>query len=70
MLVGLSILIAIPVAWYVMSEWLQNFAYRIEITWSIFLLAGLITILIALATVSYQAIKAARLDPVNSLRSE
>jgi putative ABC transport system permease protein len=58
------------VAWYAMSMWLQNFAYRIDIEWTVFLLAGIITILIALATVSYQALKAARLDPVESLRSE
>lgn len=63
-------LISVPVAWYVMAQWLQNFAYRIEIEWSVFLLAGLITILIAMLTVSYQALRAARLDPVDSLRSE
>lgn len=63
-------LISVPVAWYVMVQWLQNFAYRIEIEWSVFLLAGLITILIAVVTVSYQALRAARLDPVDSLRSE
>ena len=63
-------LISVPIAWYVMSRWLQNFAYRIDIEWSVFLLAGLITILIAMATVSYQALRAARLDPVDSLRSE
>ena len=69
-LVLTGFLISVPVAWYAMSRWLQNFAYRIDIEWTVFLLAGIITILIALATVSYQALKAARLDPVESLRSE
>ena len=70
MLVLAGFLVAVPVAWYAMGSWLQNFAYRIEIEWSVFLLAGIITILIAIMTVSYQALKAARLDPVDSLRSE
>ncbi|MGK7370533.1 MAG: FtsX-like permease family protein, partial [Candidatus Halalkalibacterium sp. M3_1C_030] len=69
-LILIGFLLSVPVAWYVMSQWLQNFAYRIEVGWTIFLLAGLITILIAMATVSYQALKAAKLDPVDSLRSE
>lgn len=69
-LILIGFLLSVPIAWYVMSQWLQNFAYRIEVGWIIFLLAGLITILIAMATVSYQALKAAKLDPVESLRSE
>lgn len=70
LLVATGFLIAVPIAWYVMAQWLQNFAYRIDIQWGIFLIAGLITMLIAVLTVSYQAVKAARLDPVTSLRSE
>ncbi|MEJ7679049.1 MAG: FtsX-like permease family protein [Segetibacter sp.] len=69
-LVFLAFIIASPVAWYVMNKWLQSFAYRITINWWIFLFAGMIAILIALLTVSYQAIKAAIANPVKSLRSE
>jgi putative ABC transport system permease protein len=69
-LVLISLLIASPVAWYFMNKWLQDFAYRIDISWWIFFLAGLVTILIALITVSFQAIKAAIANPVKSLRSE
>jgi putative ABC transport system permease protein len=63
-------LIALPIAYYMMSIWLQDFAYRIEITWWIFALAGGIALLIALATVSIQAIKAATANPVDSLKYE
>ena len=69
-LVFISLLIASPVAWYFMNRWLQDFAYRINISWWIFILAGALTILIALITVSFQAIKAAVANPVKSLRSE
>ena len=69
-LVILSALIATPVAWLAMNNWLQNFAYRISLSGWIFLVAGAIAILIALATVSYQAIKAALANPVKSLRTE
>jgi len=63
-------LIAWPIAYYFMNKWLQNFAYRIDISWWVFLFAGGIALLIALMTVSYQAIRAARANPVNSLRYE
>ncbi|MEO6289883.1 MAG: FtsX-like permease family protein, partial [Ginsengibacter sp.] len=69
-LVLFSMLIAIPVGWLVMNKWLQEFAYRIHIQWWMFALAGIITIFIALLTVSFQAIKAAIANPVKSLRSE
>ena len=69
-LVLLSILIATPVAWYTMHRWLQNFAYRIELQWWMFALAGLLAMLIALLTVSFQSVKAALANPVKSLRSE
>jgi len=69
-LVAISLLIASPVAWYFMNKWLQDFAYRINISWWIFLLAGMLTILLALITVSFQAIKAAIANPVKSLRTE
>jgi ABC-type antimicrobial peptide transport system permease subunit len=69
-LVCISLLIAIPVSWYMMNRWLQDFAYRIELSWWIFGLAGLAALGIAFITVSYQAIKAARSNPVKSLRTE
>jgi len=69
-LVVISIVVATPLAWYGMSNWLQGFAYRIHIQWWMFAAAGLLTVVIAMVTVSYQAIKAALMNPVNSLRSE
>lgn len=62
--------VATPVAWYAMNKWLQDFAYRISIEWWIFAFAGLVTIVIALLTVSFQAIKAAMANPVKALRTE
>ncbi len=69
-LVLLASVLAFPVAYWVMHNWLQSFAYRIDISWWIFGLAALIALVIALATVSFQAIKAALANPVKSLRSE
>jgi putative ABC transport system permease protein len=69
-LVLIASILAFPVAWWVMHNWLQSFAYRIEISWWIFALATLIALVIALATVSFQAVKAALANPVKSLRSE
>jgi len=69
-LVIVSIVIASPVAWFVMHNWLQDFAYRINISWWIFPLAGILAILIALFTISFQSIKAAAANPVKSLRTE
>jgi len=69
-LVVIALLIATPVSWWAMKNWLQNFAFHINISWWIFLSAGLIVMFIALATVSYQAIKAALSNPVKSLRTE
>ena len=66
----LAFLIAIPLAWYAMNGWLQSYAYKINISWWIFLIAGLVTICIALLTISYQSIKAALVNPVKSLRTE
>lgn len=70
MLVVISFVLAAPTAWYAMSIWLQDFVYRADVTWDIFALAGLLSVVIALGTVSYQAIRAALTSPVNSLRSE
>jgi putative ABC transport system permease protein len=69
-LVTISLFIASPIAWYFMNQWLQGFAYRINISLWVFILAGLGAIFIALLTVSFQAIKAALANPVKSLRSE
>ena len=66
----ISILIASPLAWYGMSRWLQEFAYKIDIEWWTFALSGLLAITIALATVGFQSVKAALANPVKSLRSE
>jgi putative ABC transport system permease protein len=69
-LILLSTIIACPLAWYGMNKWLQNFAYHIELSWWVFVLSGGIALAIALATVSFQAIKAATANPVESLRYE
>ncbi len=69
-LVGIAMLFAFPAAWYSMNMWLQNFAYKISIQWWMFGIAAIITIIIALLTVSYQSIKAALGNPVKSLRTE
>lgn len=69
-LVAVAILIAFPLAWYGMNKWLQDFAYRIPIDWKVFLVAGVAAVLIAVITVSAQAIKAALANPVKNLRTE
>ncbi|MCB0473588.1 MAG: ABC transporter permease, partial [Flavobacteriaceae bacterium] len=69
-LILISIIIAIPIGWYMMDRWLEDFAYRITISWWTFALAALLAIAVALVTVSYQAIKAGLVNPVKSLRSE
>lgn len=69
-LVGIAILIASPIAYYAMDKWLADFVYRIDIGWQIFALAGCVAVIIALLTVSYQAIRAALMNPVKSLKSE
>jgi len=63
-------LIAFPVAYFLMDSWLQNYAYRINISWWIFLISGGIALVIALATIGFRAIKAATANPVKSLRYE
>ncbi|WP_431217848.1 ABC transporter permease [Puia sp. P3] len=69
-MVAEALLVAVPLAWYFMNEWLHNFAYRIAIGWWIFALAGILSALIALCTVGYQSVRAALVNPVKSLRSE
>jgi putative ABC transport system permease protein len=69
-LVLVSAIFAVPVGWWAMTKWLQDFAFRVEIGWWIFLVAIGVAVLIALCTVSFQAIKAAISNPVKSLRTE
>ena len=69
-LIFIAFLIASPLAWYFMSKWLQDYANRINISWTVFLLAGVFAIVIAVITISFQAIKAALMNPIKSLRSE
>jgi len=69
-LVFIAVCIGSPVAWFIINKWLQNFAYRIEINWITFILVGSCAVLIALITVSFQAIRAAIANPVESLRTE
>jgi len=69
-LVIIAFVIASPVAWYVMHNWLRDFAYRINISWWVFLAAGLLAVIIALGTISFQAIRVAIANPVKSLRTE
>jgi putative ABC transport system permease protein len=68
-LVLIAVIVATPIAWFAMNSWLQGFDYRIQIGGWTFLISGLLAVLIALATVSYQAIKAAVANPVKSLRT-
>jgi putative ABC transport system permease protein len=65
----LAVIIASPVAWLMMSKYLQGFAYRIDISWGVFVLTAIMALLIAFVTVSFQSIKAAMTNPVKSLRS-
>jgi putative ABC transport system permease protein len=69
-LVIVACIVAFPVAWWIMHSWLQNYEYRIEISWWIFLVAGISAMLIALITISFQSIKAALANPIKSLRTE
>jgi len=69
-LVIVAAIIAFPVAWLMMNKWLEDFAYRVDIAWWIFLIAGIIAAFVAFATISFQAIKAAHANPVKSLRTE
>ena len=70
LLVFVAFFIAVPVTWFVMNNWLHDFAYRVSISWWIFLIAGITGVLIALLTISFQSIKAATSNPVKSLRTE
>ncbi len=69
-LVLLAIIIATPISWYLMNKWLQDFAYKTNLSWMVFAFAGIAAIVIALVTISFQAIKAAVTNPIKSLRTE
>jgi putative ABC transport system permease protein len=68
--VSIAFLIAIPIAWFIMHKWLENFAYKTGLSWWIFVLAGVIALVIALLTVSWQSWRAATRNPVEALRYE
>jgi len=70
MLISIAFAIAAPLAWYFMHNWLQNYAYRIIISWLLFAEGGLVAVIIALSTISFQLFKAASANPVKSLRSQ
>ncbi|WP_240768708.1 ABC transporter permease [Olivibacter sp. XZL3] len=70
LLVTISCIIAVPVAWYYLGEWLSNYDYRVEISWLVFIAAAVLALIITLFTVGFQAIKAATANPVRSLRNE
>jgi len=69
-LVLISFLIATPIAWWFMNKWLQDFAFRIDLSWWIFAMTGVLALIVALTTLSFQAIKAALSNPIKSLRTE
>ncbi|WP_343689507.1 ABC transporter permease [Chitinophaga sp.] len=69
-LVLIALLIAVPVSWYLMNQWLQDFAYRIDVEWWMFVIAGFMAMIIALFTISFQSVKAALNNPIKSLRTE
>jgi len=69
-LVLIGVVIAVPIAWYAMSKWLEDFAYRVEVQWWIFVVSGFLALIVALLTISFQSVKAALMNPVKSLKSE
>src|SRR3569833_2932631 len=69
-LVGISVVIAFPLAWWAMTKWLQGFAYRTDISWWVFAAAAFMAVIISFATVSFRAVKAALVNPVKSLKTE
>ncbi|HEY4787153.1 MAG TPA: FtsX-like permease family protein, partial [Bacteroidales bacterium] len=68
--IAIAFLIACPVAWYAMHKWLQNFAYKTELSWWVFVLAGAVAVAVALLTISWQSWRAATRNPIESLRYE
>ena len=70
MLVIISCVVAMPVGWYFTKMWLTRFEYRTEVSWWVFVITCLLAVVVTLLTVSYQSIRAARMNPVNSLRTD
>jgi ABC-type antimicrobial peptide transport system permease subunit len=70
LLIGIAFVIAVPLAWWIMYRWLQSYEYRIGIGWWVFAASGLLLVLIALITVSFQAIRAATANPVEAIKAE
>ena len=70
LLIGIAFVIATPLAWYFVHQWMQNFVYRIPISGWVFVIGGIASVVVALVTVSFQAIRAGMSNPVNSLRTE
>jgi len=70
LLVGIAFIIAAPVAWFTMDKWLEGYGYRVDMGWTVFAMSGALALVIAVATVSYQSVRAALANPVKSLRSE
>lgn len=70
LLIGISLLLSVPITWYMMSTWLQSFQYRIDVSWKVFALAGGLSLIVALVTISYQAIKTAWTRPAETLKYE
>jgi len=70
LLIGVAFLIAAPIAWYFMHQWLLNYVYRIDIGWWVFVVSGATAMLVAVLSVSFQAVRAASMNPVKSLKSE
>jgi hypothetical protein len=70
LLIGISFAISIPLAWWIMHEWLQNYEYRISMSWWVFAGSGALVVLIAMLTVNFQAVRAAMADPVKSIKTE
>ena len=69
-LIGMAFIISVPLAWYGVSQWLQGYSYRIDLSMEVFLLAGVLAILIAMGTILFQSLKSGRLNPIDTLRSE
>jgi putative ABC transport system permease protein len=66
----IALVIASPIAWYLMDGWLQDFTYKVQISWWLYVVAGVVAVVIALITISFQSLKAAFTNPVTALRSE
>jgi putative ABC transport system permease protein len=69
-LIAIAFIIACPVAWYAVNAWLNNFAFHVDVNWFVFVIVGMVTLLIALLTISYRALQAAYSNPVKTLRHE